>query len=391
MHILNLPIREILHRWKSSLVVVFVIASITGVLAFFAVNDPGYQKEVGRNVRDIGSNIVILPIDVDQFDYHANGGYSEVIMDDKVVDQLIEYRASLNHLIPMLERKTSVAFGERKVVARVIGLSGSIAMPGRPKAPMQRAVKKETVQLGSKLAESLGIDRDAQATVTINDKQFVVERVNKSTGSWQDSVVLMDLDKSQQLFAMPGKISRIEAIECTQEQCEATGFTSEKVLVNELAKITDKATLLRREQMATARAEVRLVTSQNQALIQNALWVFMVFAVVGLTTMNVMQRKSEIGVLHSVGISGFKISSIFVMRAVLLTATGALVGICCGALICFWQSSGNFLATGKKFSIDWTSVATVGVVSIVLAMIASLIPSTLAAMRNPAELIGRES
>ena len=391
MRILSLPIREILHRWKSSAVVIFVIASITGVLAFFTVNDPGFQKEIGRNVRDIGSNIVILPIDVDQFEYHSNGGYSDVTMDEKVVDQLVEYKASLNHLIPMLERKTKVALGDKTVNARVIGLSASIALPNRPKAPMQRSIAEGKVQLGSKVAEALGIDRDSESSVSINDVEFKVDRVNKSTGSWQDSIVLMDLKRSQQLFASEGRISRIEAIECTQEQCEATGLTSETVLVNELAKITDKATLLRREQMANARAEVRFISKQNQALLQNALWVFMVLAVIGLTTMNVIQRRSEIGVLHSVGMSGLEISGVFVMRAALLTAVGSLVGISIGAIICFWQSSGNFLATGKKFEIDWGAVTTVGLVAVILAAIASLIPAVLAAMRNPADLIGREA
>lgn len=61
-----LAFRELHFRWKSGLVFVLVVASVTGVLAYFSVNDVSFQKEIGRNVRDIGSNVVILPAEVDR-------------------------------------------------------------------------------------------------------------------------------------------------------------------------------------------------------------------------------------------------------------------------------------------------------------------------------------
>ena len=133
-----LALRELHYRWKSGLVFVLIVASVTGTLAYFSVNDASFQKEIGRNVRDLGSNVVILPAAVDQYSYHLEGGYSEITMDADLVSKLIEYRASLNHLIPMLERRAMCSTGDRQSIGRVVGLSASIAMPDRPKAPMQR-------------------------------------------------------------------------------------------------------------------------------------------------------------------------------------------------------------------------------------------------------------
>ncbi len=115
MNPVYLTIREILHRWKSSLIVVLIVAALTAALAYFSVNNAGFQQEITRNARDIGSNVVILPADADQYQYHSDGGYSESTMPQDIVQQLIEFKASLNHLIPMLERRVECSFGGRRV------------------------------------------------------------------------------------------------------------------------------------------------------------------------------------------------------------------------------------------------------------------------------------
>ena len=203
--------------------VAFLVATITAALTYFSVNNAGFQKEISRNARDIGSNVVILPASLDQHQYHFDGGYSDHTMSTELVQQLIEHKASLNHLIPMLERKAECSLGNRTVQARVVGISASIPMPGRPKSPMQKSVEENHVQLGAALAKKLGIGRDDTPEIQIQGVSVIVTRVNKLNGTWQDAAAFVDLKTAQSLFDAPGRISRIEAIECTSEQCEATG------------------------------------------------------------------------------------------------------------------------------------------------------------------------
>lgn len=391
MNPLYLAIHEIWHRRYSSLLTILLFAVITGTITFFVVNSKGYEKEVGRNVRDIGSNIVILPANADQFAYHQQGGFNQETMPSAVVDQLVEFRASLNHLIPMLERKTTCQAGDQSVESRVVGLSASIPVPGRPKAPMQKSIAKDKVQLGVELAKRLNVSRDDKdATVSINGTSFPVERVNRGNGTWQDSAVFMDLDSAQKLFGLENQISRIEAIECTQEQCEETGLQSEVVLTNELARITDQAALLRREQMADARLNVRALSQQNLQLLKNLLWTFLACSIVALATMNTIQRKSEIGVLQSVGFGQTKVAALFVMRSLILGLLGCAIGIATGALTSIWQSKELFAMTGKKFAIDWNAALMIGLVAMALSIMATLIPAWWSASQHPADLIGKE-
>lgn len=388
---LNLTLREIRHRWKSSLLVAVLVATITAALAFFSINNAGYQKEITRNARDIGSNVVILPADVDQFQYHANGGFSETTMSANLVRQIIEYKASLNHLIPMLERRAQCSRGEKNVNARIVGLSASIPMPGRPKAPMQKSIATGQVQLGSQLAQKLGIQRDETSEIQINGKHFVVSRVNRSSGTWQDAAAFMDLQSAQKLFDLPNQISRIEAIECTSEQCELTGLKSDVVLANELVRITDEAAILRREKMAAARSSIRLVSRENLRLLQNVLWIFLAASIIALSSLNSYQRKSEVGILQALGYGPYRVVSLFVLRAVLLTILGAAIGITIGAWAAQSQSQPLFLTTGKKFTIDWQSAMLIGLIATVLAALASSVPALISARRHPAEIIGKEN
>ncbi len=389
MNPLRLTTHEILHRWKSSLLTILIVSAITGALTYFTVNNVGFQKEISRNARDIGSNVVILPAAVDQFQYHAEGGYSEVTMSNQLLKQLIEYHASLNHLIPMLERKTELTHGETSATARVIGITASVPMPGRPKSPMQKSVPENKLQLGSELANQLGIGRDDESTIMIKGRSFRVDRVNRSNGTWQDSAAFMDLETAQVLFELTGQISRIEAIECTSEQCELTGLKSDVVLANELARITDQARILRREKMADARSSIRVVSRDNLRLIQNAFWILLVTLMIALSFLNASQRRSEVGVLQALGYGRARVALTFILRAILLASAGALIGILAGALSANAQS-GIFSATSNKFAIDWTAAATIGIAAVVLAALASSFPALVAASRPPAEIMGRD-
>lgn len=387
----TLILREIVHRRKTSSLLIGLVAVMIGAVTFFSVNRAGYEKEMTRNARDIGSNVVILPSAVDQVAYHLQGGYSEETMNEAVLEQLLEHRASLNHLIPMLEEPTEIGFNQNRSAARLVGLSASVPMPGRPKSPMQRAIAKEQVQLGSQVAEALGIQRDEPAQVTIAGRSLSVARVNRSNGTWQDAAVLVDLELAQSLLDKPNQLSRIEAIECTSEECARTGLDSDVVLSNELARITDQAVLLRRDQMADARFNIRSLNRANLSIIQNSLWIMLALAIVAMTCWNTLQRRNETGVLQAIGYGPARLMLLLVGRSVILTLIGAFLGGLAGAFVSYSLSIQAFQATGSKFAIDWYQPLTILGVAVLLAALTACFPALFSATRLPADSIGKEN
>lgn len=388
--LIHLLIQEFKYRWVSGLLVVLVVAAVAGALTFFCVNRGGLEKEIIRNSRDIGSNVVVLPAQADQVAYHMAGGYSEDTMPQAVLDQLIEYRASMNHLIPMLERKSQITTEDgRNCDARVVGLTASVPMPGRPKSPMQRAVDAGQVQLGSQVAAKLGIERDAKPTVSIAGKDYGVQRVNRETGTWQDGAVFMELAEAQSLFDLAGQVSRIEAIECTSEKCALTGLLPETVLRNELAGITDQAQIMRRESIADARHSIRTVTGRNTQLLELILWVMVLIAVGALTGLNAQVRQSEIGVLRALGHGRTQVLMLFIGRSLILAAIGATIGMLIGAALAMQLSRGLFVETGAKFAVNWWEAIEIVAVTICLSALAACVPSLWAASQHPADVIGK--
>lgn len=391
MKAFQIAIKEMCFRWRSSVLMVLSIGTVAGLLSFFWANRTGFEKEIKRNVRDIGSNVVILPADVDQFAYHEQGGYSDVTMPYQVVNQLVEFKASLNHLIPMLEVRHEIQHGNNSKTARIVGIAASISMPGRPKAPMQKAVPENQVQLGSALAAGLGISDSRKQEIIIAEKKMELERINKPTGTWRDSAAFMDLRTVQELFQMPDQISRIEAIECTNEKCAELGVSSNVVLMNEMASITDKAKILRRQKIADARTLLRNMSAKNLSIITNALWICLVTMVVILASWNTIQRRSEIGVFRSIGFSRFRILAILIIRSLLLATVGSVIGIIVGTFFAVSLYDDVFQTTGNKWSIDVPGIFWIAMIGILLSGLAASIPAAWSSSRHPAQIIGKDN
>jgi ABC-type antimicrobial peptide transport system permease subunit len=201
----------------------------------------------------------------------------------------------------------------------------------------------------------------------------------------------LDLPLAQNLFNKPNQLSRIEAIECTQEECERTGLQSDTVLANELARITDQAVLLRREQMANARSSIRSLNHANSVVIQNMLWIMLTLTILAMTFWNTLQRRNEMGVFQAIGYGSTQLLTLLVGRSVFLTSLGALLGGAIGSWLSYAYCQNAFEETGSRFAIDWSQPWIILLVSIVLAGLAACLPALISATRLPADSIGKES
>ena len=143
--------------------------------------------------------------------------------------------------------------------------------------------------------------------------------------------------------------------------------------------------------MAQARLSVRSVSRDNFLMLQNVLWVFLGFTVLGLALLNSLSRKSEIGILQAVGYGRYRIAGLFLVRSLLLSGVGAATGVTVGMLVSIEQANSLFVMTGQKSSLDWTVAMTIGAVAFLLAVLGGCVPAMWAAGENPADLIGRDS
>lgn len=119
------------------------------------------------------------------------------------------------------------------------------------------------------------------------------------------------------------------------------------------------------------------------------------FNILGSLSMTVIEKKRDIGVLRSMGVSEKSILKIFMFEGLLIGVIGTLSGVILGLLICFLQIEYNIYPLDPtQYKIDslpleirFTDFFFIAFASMFLAFLASLYPAKKAAKVNPIEAI----
>ena len=110
------------------------------------------------------------------------------------------------------------------------------------------------------------------------------------------------------------------------------------------------------------------------------------FNIFASLTMTVIEKKQDIGILRSMGLSEKSVLRIFMFEGILVGVIGTIVGILIGVLVCYLQMRYNFYPLDStKYIIDampveirFTDILAIGFMAMFLAFIASLYPAKLA-------------
>jgi len=98
------------------------------------------------------------------------------------------------------------------------------------------------------------------------------------------------------------------------------------------------------------------------------------FNVIGTLTMLILEKKSDIGILTSMGADMSVIKKVFLAEGWLITVIGAVIGLMAGLVICWLQikyeivglpNSGSFVIDSYPVDIQWNDVAAI-VISVLL-------------------------
>ncbi len=118
------------------------------------------------------------------------------------------------------------------------------------------------------------------------------------------------------------------------------------------------------------------------------------FNILGSLTMSVIEKKKDIGVLKSIGVSDKSVLQIFMFEGLLIGLIGTIAGVIIGLAICILQIEFGFYTLGAKFIIDalpvkivWTDLVVISGMSMLLAFLASLYPAKKAARQQVVEAI----
>lgn len=378
----NLILKEIIHRKANFLLsLLAVVVAVVLFISFFTASKAS-ERETARLMLSMGYNIHIIPNGTDMNEFLLTG-LTDKTMPQQYLEKLASPKGfSYNHLLAILQRKISW----RGLDVILTGLAPEISPQGQEKLSMTQTIQPGTAYLGYIPAEKLGLKKDD--TIEINGKTLKIAKCLFEQGSVDDIRIQCNLQDAQEILNLPGQISEIQAVDCL---CFVTTNDPVAILRKEIAKVTPDAQVFQIKPIATARTEQRQLVKNVFAVIMPAVLIACGVWIGVLAIMNVRDRQQEIGIMRALGYGSGKITSLFLVKAIIIGLLGALVGYLVGTALALNFGPDIFKITAKTMIkpelslFIWSFVA-----APFFAAISSFIPAMIAVTYDPAITLRQE-
>lgn len=381
MFILRLLLREIQHRklnFLSALIAVMVaVALFVGIMT---VSDAS-RRETKRLMRDLGFNLLIVSKNTDMADFWSRG-YAQEELPEEYVTRLDKLSAmTIRHLVARLQQE--IEWGGKNIL-----LTGVIPeRRARKGSPMGLNIPRGEAYVGFALARAMNIK--VGDTITVGDKQLTVKRCLPEKGNKDDIRLYAHLHDVQEILGKPGRINEIEALGCL-----CLGGRQLSRIREDVAKALPDTKVTEFKSIAVARAETRAMLEKYAAFVipmvflGSGIWIGL------LALSNVRERRGEIGILRAMGVGSPRIAALFLSKAVLLGVAGAGLGFVLGLglaqqlgpqIFPFTFNDGAWGSTPWRPLLKWALV-----IGPLLCVVASYLPTMLAVVQDPAEVLREE-
>jgi putative ABC transport system permease protein len=398
MNLRKLVWRELAERPASMLTSAFAI--VLGVAALVAIRHVIFfsEHEVGRQLESLGANVLVLPKSATLQDYYSADLSNQTLPESHVATILMANLSGVERLSPRLCVPAEVA-GHPITVTGILPQSEfqakaawqSIAVFSNPhqncakvslgaddsdepeSLASQRSIgelSKQEVVLGADVAELTGLS--IGQSIELLGRQFRVLALLPRSGTVDDSRAFAHLHTVQELAGAGEVVNAIEVIGCCED---AAGS-----LVPQLSELMPDAKVVTISQVVSTQVGVNRLMS---TLSLSALFVLIVVggaSIFNTLSSNVRERRREIGTLAAIGASPRFIASMFLLKAWLLGAVGAVGGCALGVIVA--QVFGTQLAGVEVRPLfDLAALTIAG--TLVVTTLAALIPARAAALLDP--------
>ena len=294
------------------------------------------------------------------------------------------------------EEKTNAALSidpnKLFVIAPTLGLQeGSQIKPNDPSAiVIAENIAKPPgednpfVTLGETIELEYSFIDDTTGKQDTVSKNFLVTAIMESTGNPTiDNAAVINLDAGDSLFQKSGKYDSLFIVASSNELVDVVESEIKKLYGNDIGVTTVKAILKTIEQFTGG------ITS---FLLSIAIISLIVGAVGIITTLytSVIERIREIGTLKAIGAQSSNILTMFVFEALIIGMLGATLGLIGGIGGGYALSQATPRNEGDPPLIPlffMSDMITVWIISVVLSVIAGLLPAWKASKISPIEAL----
>ena len=220
-----------------------------------------------------------------------------------------------------------------------------------------------------------------QDTIT---KNFLVTAIMESTGNPTiDNAAVINLDAGDSLFQKSGKYDSLFVVASSNELVDVVESEIKKLYGNDIGVTTVKAILKTIEQF----------TGGITSFLLSIAIISLIVGTVGIITTlytSVMERIREISTLKAIGAQSSNILTMFVFEALIIGMLGATLGLIGGVGGAYALSQATPRNEGDPPLIPlffMSDMITVWIISVVLSVIAGLLPAWKASKVSPIEAL----
>lgn len=261
---------------------------------------------------------------------------------------------------------------------------------------------EDIIVIGRSLADELGLKVGDRITLAGKSKnESIRQRTMTIAGLFdlglkdaEKGLVFITLSEAQSLFNLRNQVTEV-AIALHEVGIEDQA-------ISELQPLLEGYEV---DSWLTLNPEFRQVMELSVQVTAFFGFIVVMIACIGilnLMMMAVFERTREMGVLAALGMKGRQIMYLFLLEGAMIGAVGAAIGCTLGwlAMLVFNLSGGydmsSFTSAGEIYAlmgdafyatIDPASILQLGLIIVVMAMLASLIPAWQAANKEPAEAL----
>lgn len=399
----------VMHRSRSLLTILGIVIGITSIILILAIGASA-QELVIREVQSFGpQNVFVLPGKQPE----GFSGFSGAIMNDSLQEKDVialrrkENVPDANVVMPYMESSAAATFGSRLFSGPVLGGEEVIfrlfqleIAAGAIFTDEDVAQRNGVVVIGSKVAEKLFEGEDPIGKhVKIKDKNYRVVGILKKKGSgaaaaYDDAFVMPYT--TVQLYVMGVHFISHIMVEAKTEAAIDTMVKDIKTTMRESHDIKDIAkddfyTMT----MEDAAALLTTITDILTILLTTIAAISLIVGGVGI--MNIMfvsvtERTHEIGLRKAVGATDQDILRQFLFEALILTLSGAVIGILIGwgGGILLTIVLGNVYGIDFKFFFPFQGAVIGAIVAMAIGFIFGIFPARQAAKKSPMEALRAE-
>lgn len=376
MTVFKLMAKEIRNRFLTT--IIFLVAITLPIMIIVAIQtiNISLKDEVRRLMRDMGTNIIIIPKDMNIENYWT-GDFENAEMPEEYVKKLASTPGiSADHYIAKLQSKTEI----RNVTATLCGVLPELsAIEKRQKTPMGFIINKGEIFAGKEIADQLNMKESD--TLQILNRPFCVSKILPEMGMSNDIKIFMHLHELQSLLNKDGVINLIDALGCL---CYGDFLSKIKT---DISKVLPDTKVITYRSIAIARTDTRFLIQKLALTFLIILSIVSGLAIMNIMFLNIRERKQEIGILMAIGVPLKKIFSIFLFKVIFISLSGGMIGYVFGSLIALYF--GPDLVHVPVKSISSFFILSIGY-AIILSLISSSIPLTNLVKLDPAKILLKE-